>query len=1353
GTGGNGGGNSGTTSDGGAGGSGADGFTGYYGKSGKDGAVGGYGGTGTSGDYGRAGSAGGSGVNSGGSGGAGGAYYYNAGSSVSGGTRGAAGDGKGGGAPGDFATGGTGTAGGSGGGDNNSSTRSVYDGGIGNSGSGGNSGRAGLNTGSGESISGGGGGGGGQGGGGGSGGGGGGGGGSGGGGGGGGSGSYVAVVYPVGLYGGSGGQGGHGGRGGDGGDGADGTRGGDGGGGGGAFELVARGRVNVVSSATFAAAGDDGTAASNPGSPGGAGSKNASLNSGKTNGSAGEDGGLIDGGTGGNGGSGGQGGDGGRGGYGGKGGTGGGGAGGTIKISGTTVRASGATIDVSGGSGVYTGQEGRLILGSNTSLSGQEPAGQDTARTVGRYAGTRADNVYISDVASNPALDDTATIAGLAGGADLFGLLSGVTEFSLAGILGTVPDNALAAVIRLDVGPGAYNDNYTGMDMLLFVNLSGGNLSTPRIGVGLSGSADASILRDLQIDGVGNLRNLGSLGAGQVWATLIPDTTVTVNATVAGSISGLSGKTMIDNQVEFIRAVRSDVASAELAGMDAVAVSPDGRHLYAVSGGDGALVVINADDLSQRQLFKDGFDGITRLAGASDVAVSADGSKVFVTSHDDKALLTFTRNQVTGDLGGTPTIDYYAGFDAHDTVAVNDAGTRVYTGGASYVFANHLDDAATPDFHSVAAIGGVAELAVSRDGTLVYASTQGGGALVVFSADLGSRTVIDTAGLGLHGISGLAVSADDRHVYAALAGSDQVAVFARSGSTLTLVSTVNNNADGVRGIDGATALVFSADNRYLFVTGSAENAVAVFERDAADGSLHFLQVVRNGVGGVAGLLRPATVTADAHGVYIGNLGQNGFAGGIVKFDQQTLAGNTVQDEGLLDVAIGSIFVLDDAFGDGQGTLAQWSVFNNSLAGRSITPLLLEADGSGWRIVTVGATRTIDASGVQTFDFGAAAGADLQTSGRYFGWKDGSAAGANNAGAIEYRNGGDAHVFWLGGQGAVASGNAYATVQRLNRSYAVQASAAPQPVQYDVAFSSIAELGVRLGAGNDTLTLTRSPSLDVARVALDTGDGDDLVNLPDLAAVTTVQLGRGEDEAQLSSLRMATNVTVYGGDDADRITISRSGEASRTEIFGDAGPDTVRIAGTGIPLSASTIVHGSFNDTAPHDVLQYDPAGWTVNPSAPGQSSGTLQSGALVFTGSFPLTFFAQYGLVQYDTFESVQVIAAPVISLTPPVAFNEGDSVRLVANVWPLGSTNSLDGPLAWDIDGDGQYGEVVGTDVMLDWNQLRALGIDDDGVFQIGARAINGDGFESTAFTTLTIGNTAPTIALSANTSVATDA
>ena len=43
-----------------------------------------------------------------------------------------------------------------------------------------------------------------------------------------------------------------------------------------------------------------------------------------------------------------------------------------------------------------------------------------------------------------------------------------------------------------------------------------------------------------------------------------------------------------------------------------------------------------------------------------------------------------------------------------------------------------------------------------------------------------------------------------------------------------------SHVDGVRGIDGATALVFSADNRYLFVTGNAENAIAVFERDAAE---------------------------------------------------------------------------------------------------------------------------------------------------------------------------------------------------------------------------------------------------------------------------------------------------------------------------------------------------------------------------------------------------------------------------------------------------------------------------------------------------------------------------------------
>lgn len=122
------------------------------------------------------------------------------------------------------------------------------------------------------------------------------------------------------------------------------------------------------------------------------------------------------------------------------------------------------------------------------SLSGNEPGGQTTTASVGRYAGPVADNIYISDVAGNAALDDTPYIADLVGGAEIYGLLNGVTKSSLSTYLGTIHDNDLAAVIRLEKGIGLYSDDYSGMDMLLFVNLTNDYLSLPQLGISLSGS-------------------------------------------------------------------------------------------------------------------------------------------------------------------------------------------------------------------------------------------------------------------------------------------------------------------------------------------------------------------------------------------------------------------------------------------------------------------------------------------------------------------------------------------------------------------------------------------------------------------------------------------------------------------------------------------------------------------------------------------------------------------------------------------------------------------------------------------------------------------------------------------------
>jgi hypothetical protein len=420
----------------------------------------------------------------------------------------------------------------------------------------------------------------------------------------------------------------------------------------------------------------------------------------------------------------------------------------------------------------------------------------------------------------------------------------------------------------------------------------------------------------------------------------------------------------------------------------------------------------------------------------------------------------------------------------------------------------------------------------------------------------------------------------------------------------------------------------------------------------------------------------------------------------------------------------------------------------------------EKVGNDWQVTGIGTSRTIAATGAQSFDFGLVEGS-ADTAGRFFGWKDGTAAGVNNAGAIEYTNGTSQRVTQYGFQGALSVGTVPSgSMNVLQRSYSVQASVKPGPVQYDVGFSSMATLDVVLGAGADGLSLRNRPGTEVTTVTLDSGAGNDVIVLADLAANTVVHLGDGQDEAQLGSLRPSTSVTVYGEAGEDLIQISQAAAGSSTTVFGGLDADTIRVAGFAVSISAVTTLHGNDPgtdpandpDTAPYDVLQYNPAGLVVDPSAPGQSSGTLRAGVNQVISFVPLQFqFAPLvGTVAYDTFESVQVIAAPVVTLTSPAAIREGESLHLQASVSPLGSTNSLAEPLAWDIDGDGRFGEVVGTDITLSWSQLRDLGINDDGSYRVSARAVNGDGFVTIASTTVTIDNLPPTIALAGGSTVA---
>lgn len=146
-----------------------------------------------------------------------------------------------------------------------------------------------------------------------------------------------------------------------------------------------------------------------------------------------------------------------------------------------------------------------------------------------------------------------------------------------------------------------------------------------------------------------------------------------------------------------------------------------------------------------------------------------------------------------------------------------------------------------------------------------------------------------------------------------------------------------------------------------------------------------------------------------------------------------------------DTADGSIFIVPDSFGSTTKTLLSWSIFDDDVSGRSITPLILEDLGSNqYSITGIGTTRTSDASGIQSFNFDLVSGSADVGEDLYFGWKDGG-NGSNNLGVIDYENVSSDSIIWLGGeQTSFSVGQTFpgSSSLELERSYSVQATAVP-----------------------------------------------------------------------------------------------------------------------------------------------------------------------------------------------------------------------------------------------------------------------------------------------------------------------
>src|SRR5947208_1430671 len=233
------------------------------------------------------------------------------------------------------------------------------------------------------------------------------------------------------------------------------------------------------------------------------------------------------------------------------------------------------------------------------------------------------------------------------------------------------------------------------------------------------------------------------------------------------------------------------------------------------------------------------------------------------------------------------------GLNGAERLAVSPDGASLYVAGADddavAVFRRDLLTGALA-FVEVqrAGAGGIDGLrgpqsvAISPDGAHVYVVTGVDRTLAVFRRDAksGALALVEVKHDGVGGVAGLGgaeqvvLSPDGAHLYVASDEDDAVAVFRRDPATgdLTFVEVQRDGVGGVDGLDGAQAVVVAPDGTHVYATGELDHSLAVFDRDRTTGKLTFVEAHRDGVGGTFGMKnpQPVAVSPDGSSVYVGS---------------------------------------------------------------------------------------------------------------------------------------------------------------------------------------------------------------------------------------------------------------------------------------------------------------------------------------------------------------------------------------------------------------------------------------------------------------------------------------------------
>jgi DNA-binding beta-propeller fold protein YncE len=357
---------------------------------------------------------------------------------------------------------------------------------------------------------------------------------------------------------------------------------------------------------------------------------------------------------------------------------------------------------------------------------------------------------------------------------------------------------------------------------------------------------------------------------------------------------------------------------APVLGSRAVALSPDGRNLYVAAAGSDAIAVFARNARTGRLtqprgaagcIAAQGADGCaTALAfdGPNSVAVSPDGRNVYATSVGSEAVTVFDRNLKTGALtqhlgGGScfaavalPGCTVGRGLLGPDVVVASPDGRNVYVGSffgnAVAVFnrdpaggsltqpsdaSGCLVQAATANCTTALALGSIEGIAISGDGKSLYLGAAVSEAVVVLArnpstgaltqATDGSGCIVTvpltgcTTGAQLNGADAVALSPDGDDVYVTSLFSKSATSFTRStagmltqkpGTAGCLVFLRATGCSFGRAVSAPEGIAVSPDGANVYVASYAPGTVAVLKRNRRSGAVAQLPLRAGCVGSV-----------------------------------------------------------------------------------------------------------------------------------------------------------------------------------------------------------------------------------------------------------------------------------------------------------------------------------------------------------------------------------------------------------------------------------------------------------------------------------------------------------------------